>query len=175
MAALHVRVEVERDAPRTRRSPGLPRRRCAGNRRGSRRSPWPARASSARRLRPVDFRMNAAGELFVLEVNPNPTSHRRRDGARPARGAPLCGPHSRNPAAGLALGRGDADPAHRTGDRERSGAGRGTAAFKPFEVDVAMELVDAALTQKEQDDYHPYVLVEDDARWSPTPASGRTR
>jgi len=25
-----------------------------------------------------------------------------------------------------------------------------------------MELVDVALTQKEQDDYHPYVLVEDD-------------
>jgi ribosomal protein S18 acetylase RimI-like enzyme len=38
----------------------------------------------------------------------------------------------------------------------------GTDAFKPFEVDVAMELVDVALTQKEQDDYHPYVLVEDD-------------
>lgn len=38
----------------------------------------------------------------------------------------------------------------------------GTGAFKPFEVDVAMELVDVALTQKGQDDYHPYVLVEDD-------------
>ncbi|MBP2679944.1 MAG: putative acetyltransferase [Deltaproteobacteria bacterium] len=38
----------------------------------------------------------------------------------------------------------------------------GTNAFKPFEVNVAMELVDVALTQKEQDDYHPYVLVEDD-------------
>ena len=38
----------------------------------------------------------------------------------------------------------------------------GTGAFKPFEVDVAMELVDVALTRKEQDDYHPYVLVEDD-------------
>jgi len=38
----------------------------------------------------------------------------------------------------------------------------GTDAFKPFEVDVAMELVDVALTQKGQDDYHPYVLVEDD-------------
>ena len=25
-----------------------------------------------------------------------------------------------------------------------------------------MELVDVALTRKEQDDYHPYVLVEDD-------------
>jgi ribosomal protein S18 acetylase RimI-like enzyme len=38
----------------------------------------------------------------------------------------------------------------------------GTRAFKPFEVDVAMELVDIALTQKEQDDYHPYVLLEND-------------
>ena len=38
----------------------------------------------------------------------------------------------------------------------------GTGAFKPFEVDVAMELVDAALARQDQDDYHPYVLVEDD-------------
>ncbi|HWS14826.1 MAG TPA: GNAT family N-acetyltransferase [Candidatus Methylomirabilis sp.] len=38
----------------------------------------------------------------------------------------------------------------------------GTRAFKPFEVDVAMELVDVALTQKEQEDYHPYVLTEED-------------
>ncbi|MCL2103357.1 MAG: GNAT family N-acetyltransferase [Syntrophorhabdaceae bacterium] len=39
----------------------------------------------------------------------------------------------------------------------------GTGAFKPFEVDVAMELVDAALNKKEQEDYLPFVLVEDDA------------
>jgi GNAT superfamily N-acetyltransferase len=38
----------------------------------------------------------------------------------------------------------------------------GTGAFKPHEVDVAMELVDVALTQPGQDDYHPFVLVEDD-------------
>ena len=38
----------------------------------------------------------------------------------------------------------------------------GTGAFKPFEVDVAMELVDVALTQPEQEDYRPFVLVEDD-------------
>ncbi len=38
----------------------------------------------------------------------------------------------------------------------------GTRAFKPFEVDVAMELVDVALTQKNQDDYHPFVLTEED-------------
>lgn len=38
----------------------------------------------------------------------------------------------------------------------------GTQAFKPHEVDVAMELVDIALTQPGQDDYHPFVLVEDD-------------
>ncbi|MEW6721232.1 MAG: GNAT family N-acetyltransferase [Thermodesulfobacteriota bacterium] len=38
----------------------------------------------------------------------------------------------------------------------------GTHAFKPFEVDVAMELVDVALTQKGQDDYHPFVLAEED-------------
>jgi len=38
----------------------------------------------------------------------------------------------------------------------------GTGVFKPFEVDVAMELVDIFLNQKEQEDYHPFVLVEDD-------------
>ncbi|MEK6778715.1 MAG: GNAT family N-acetyltransferase [Candidatus Deferrimicrobiota bacterium] len=38
----------------------------------------------------------------------------------------------------------------------------GTGVFKPYEVDVAMELVDIALTGPEQDDYHPFVLVEDD-------------
>jgi len=38
----------------------------------------------------------------------------------------------------------------------------GTGAFKPHEVDVAMELVEVALTQKGQDDYHPYVLAEED-------------
>ena len=38
----------------------------------------------------------------------------------------------------------------------------GTGAFKRHEVDVAIELVDIALTQPGQDDYHPFVLVEDD-------------
>ncbi len=38
----------------------------------------------------------------------------------------------------------------------------GTGAFKPHEVDVAMELVDAALSNPKQDDYHPYVIAEDD-------------
>lgn len=38
----------------------------------------------------------------------------------------------------------------------------GTGAFKDFEVGVAMELVDAALSRPEQDDYHPYVLEEED-------------
>ena len=38
----------------------------------------------------------------------------------------------------------------------------GTAVFKSHEVDVAMELVDIALTRPDQDDYHPFVLVEDD-------------
>jgi len=38
----------------------------------------------------------------------------------------------------------------------------GTGAFKPHEVDVAMELVDIALTRPGQDDYHPIVLREDD-------------
>jgi GNAT superfamily N-acetyltransferase len=38
----------------------------------------------------------------------------------------------------------------------------GTGVFKTHEVDVAMELVDIALTRPEQDDYHPFVLVEDD-------------
>src|SRR5512134_570911 len=38
----------------------------------------------------------------------------------------------------------------------------GTGAFKPHEVDVAMELVDIALTRPGQDDYHPFVLEEDD-------------
>jgi len=49
------------------------------------------------------------------------------------------------------------------GDREAVRAlVAGTGAFKPHEVEVAMELVDVALTQKGQDDYHPYVLVEED-------------
>jgi len=38
----------------------------------------------------------------------------------------------------------------------------GTGAFKPHEVDVAMELVDIALANPAQDDYHPYVITEDD-------------
>jgi len=36
----------------------------------------------------------------------------------------------------------------------------GTGAFQPHEVDVAMELIDIALTRPDQQDYHPYVLVE---------------
>ena len=49
------------------------------------------------------------------------------------------------------------------GDREAIRAlVAGTGAFKPHEVDVAMELVDVALTHPGQDDYHPYVLVEED-------------
>lgn len=38
----------------------------------------------------------------------------------------------------------------------------GTGAFKPHEVDVAMELVDIALTRPGQEDYRPFVLVEDE-------------
>jgi GNAT superfamily N-acetyltransferase len=38
----------------------------------------------------------------------------------------------------------------------------GTGAFQPHEVDVAMELVDIALTRTGQDDYHPFVLEEED-------------
>lgn len=38
----------------------------------------------------------------------------------------------------------------------------GTKAFKAHEVEVAMELVDTALTQPGQGGYHPYVLVEED-------------
>ena len=38
----------------------------------------------------------------------------------------------------------------------------GTESFKPHEVDVAMELVDAHLSRPDQDDYHPFVLLEDD-------------
>jgi GNAT superfamily N-acetyltransferase len=38
----------------------------------------------------------------------------------------------------------------------------GTGAFKPHEVDVAMELVEIALTRPGQDDYHPFVLEEED-------------
>ena len=49
------------------------------------------------------------------------------------------------------------------GDREAIRAlVAGTGAFKLHEVEVAMELVDVALTQPGQDDYHPYVLVEED-------------
>ena len=38
----------------------------------------------------------------------------------------------------------------------------GTEAFKTHEVDVAMELVDIALAQPSEDDYRPFVLVEED-------------
>ncbi len=49
------------------------------------------------------------------------------------------------------------------GDREAIRAlVAGTGAFKPHEVDVAMELVDVALANPTQDDYHPYVIAEDD-------------
>jgi ribosomal protein S18 acetylase RimI-like enzyme len=37
----------------------------------------------------------------------------------------------------------------------------GTAVFQPHEIAVAMELIDVALTRPEQQDYHPYVLVDD--------------
>lgn len=37
----------------------------------------------------------------------------------------------------------------------------GTGAFQAHELDVAMELVDIALTKPEQQDYHPYVLLDD--------------
>ncbi len=48
-------------------------------------------------------------------------------------------------------------------DREAiRGLVEGTGAFKPHEVDVAMELVDVALANPGQDDYHPYVIAEDD-------------
>jgi hypothetical protein len=36
----------------------------------------------------------------------------------------------------------------------------GTDAFQPHEIDVAMELVDIALTNPQQQDYHPYVMIE---------------
>ena len=36
----------------------------------------------------------------------------------------------------------------------------GTSAFQRHELDVAMELVDTALTKPEQQDYQPYVLEE---------------
>ena len=50
-----------------------------------------------------------------------------------------------------------------TGDREAIRALiEGTGAFRPHEVDVAMELVDSYLTRPDQEDYHPFVLVEDD-------------
>jgi GNAT superfamily N-acetyltransferase len=49
------------------------------------------------------------------------------------------------------------------GDREAvRGLIDGTGVFKPHEVDVAMELVEIALTRLDQDDYHPFVLEEGD-------------
>jgi GNAT superfamily N-acetyltransferase len=49
-------------------------------------------------------------------------------------------------------------------DREAIGALiEGTGVFKPHEVAVALELVDVFLEKPDQDDYHPFVLVEDDA------------
>jgi len=49
------------------------------------------------------------------------------------------------------------------GDREAvRGLIDGTGVFQPHEVDVAMELVEIALTRFDQDDYHPFVLEEKD-------------
>ena len=49
------------------------------------------------------------------------------------------------------------------GDREAVRALiEGTRAFKPHEVEVAIELVDVALSRPDQKDYHPFVLVEED-------------
>ena len=49
------------------------------------------------------------------------------------------------------------------GDRDAIGALiEGTGVFKAHEVDVALELVDIFLTKPGQDDYHPFVLVEED-------------
>ena len=36
----------------------------------------------------------------------------------------------------------------------------GTRAFQKHEVEVALELIDIALTKPEQQDYHPYVLLD---------------
>jgi GNAT superfamily N-acetyltransferase len=50
-----------------------------------------------------------------------------------------------------------------SGDREAVGSLiAGTGVFKPHEVDVALELVDIHLTKPGQDDYHPFVLAEED-------------
>lgn len=49
------------------------------------------------------------------------------------------------------------------GDREAIRALiEGTKAFRSHEVDVAMELVDTYLSNPDQEDYHPFVLVEED-------------
>ncbi len=37
----------------------------------------------------------------------------------------------------------------------------GTGAFQAHELEVALELIDLALNQPDQQDYHPYVLLED--------------
>jgi GNAT superfamily N-acetyltransferase len=49
------------------------------------------------------------------------------------------------------------DPADREAVRELLA---GTGVFQAHELDVALELIDIALTKPDQQDYHPYVLLE---------------
>src|SRR5512143_2482481 len=168
LAALHLRFEVESVAPVVRGDrPGLSRRRFAGNRRAALGDHPGVRPDlRSRGLRPgrLPDELERGAVRPRGEPEPRHLARRRDVESGAGGGAFLPGPHPRDPAAGPGHG-GPVTRVRRIepGDREAiRELIAGTGAFKPFEVDVALELVDVALTRKEQDDYHPYVLVEDD-------------
>src|SRR4030067_702366 len=128
----------------------------------------------------------AGGRVGVrpVRIRPRRFPHEPEREAVCARGEPESrhflerGPRPRRPRRGdLPRRAGPRDPAPRelpggpvtairpirAGDREAVRALiEGTGAFKPPEVEVAMELVDTALSRAAPKDYHPHVLVAED-------------
>ena len=160
LAPVHLRIEVGQGAPLVPRDrPGVPGRGAAGAARPD--VPDHPRVRPdlpAHRVCPRRFPHGRPGGPVRPRSEPQPRHlpGRRDDPRRARRRDPLHEPRPRDPAArarpGGALTRiRPIEAADREPIRELIA---GTNAFKPFEVDVAMELVDVALTQKDQEDYH---------------------